>query len=110
MGNFSCQECIAKEVNIVNELLLDKNSYNSIEQGNTKVFKIKDLQSNSDEIKQGIDEPYISFQQNNNYEKNINDNSNINQQQNIYRNFNNINDNNIEENNKNNIKQEEQKK
>jgi hypothetical protein len=107
MGNYNCQECISKEVNVINELLLDNNSYNSINQDNTKVFRIKDLKSNSNEIEQGIDEPYISNQQNQNYEKNINDNSNINQQQNIYRNIKNINGNNSEENEQNNYKQEE---
>ena len=104
MGNYNCQECISKEVNIINELLLDNNSIN---QDNTKVFRIKDLKSNSNEIEQGTDEPYISNQQNQNYEKSINDNSNINQQQNIYRNINNINNNSAEENEQNDFKQEE---
>ena len=65
MGNYNCQECITKEVNVINELLLENNSYNSIHQDNTKVFRIKDLKSNSDEIKQGINDPYIPFHQKN---------------------------------------------
>ena len=104
MGNYNCQECISKEVNIINELLLDNNSIN---QDNSKVFRIKDLKSNSNEIEQGTDEPYISNQQNQNYEKRINDNPDINQQKNIYRNIKNLNDNNAEENQQNDFKQEE---
>ena len=50
MGNYNCQECITKEANLINELLLDSNllysEEASIEESKTHESKIRTKKSN----------------------------------------------------------------
>ena len=81
MGNYNCQECIDKEVNILNELLLDnkffENSPNDKDNLNaSRASKIKSLRASKDEIKKVIESANLSEEQKSYVQKIINDNSN----------------------------------
>ena len=122
MGNYNCQECINKEVNIINELLLDNNifSNDSIEPDNLKsshAFKINNLKANKGDLRKIIEKTNLTEEQKNFVQKRINENSGdfiesqdnsntiklrVGQQK--------ISDENINDNNENQMSQEEQKK
>ena len=83
MGNYNCQECVSKEVNIINELLLDTNIFSSDESQieETKTFeskkkpkKIKQIPSQVD-IKKLMENKDLSEDQKRFVEKIINKNS-----------------------------------
>ena len=83
MGNYNCQECVSKEVNIINELLLDTNIFSSDESQieETKTFeskkkpkKIKKIPSQVD-IKKLMENKDLSEDQKRFVEKIINKNS-----------------------------------
>ena len=83
MGNYNCQECVSKEVNIINELLLDTNIFSSDESRieETKTFeskkkpkKIKQIPSQVD-IKKLMENKDLSEDQKRFVEKIINKNS-----------------------------------
>ena len=83
MGNYNCQECVSKEVNIRNELLLDTNIFSSDESQieETKTFeskkkpkKIKQIPSQVD-IKKLMENKDLSEDQKRFVEKIINKNS-----------------------------------
>ena len=83
MGNYNCQECVSKEVNIINELLLDTNIFSSDESQieETKTFeskkkpkKIKQITSQVD-IKKLMENKDLSEDQKRFVEKIINKNS-----------------------------------
>ena len=83
MGNYNCQECASKEVNIINELLLDTNIFSSDESQieETKTFeskkkpkKIKQIPSQVD-IKKLMENKDLSEDQKRFVEKIINKNS-----------------------------------
>ncbi len=83
MGNYNCQECVSKEVNIINELLLDTNIFSSDESQieETKTFeskkkpkKIKQIKSQVD-IKKLMENKDLSEDQKRFVEKIINKNS-----------------------------------
>ena len=83
MGNYNCQECVSKEVNIINELLLDTNIFSSDESQieETKTFeskkkpkKIKQIPSQLD-IKKLMENKDLSEDQKRFVEKIINKNS-----------------------------------
>ena len=82
MGNYNCQECVSKEVNIINELLLDTNIFSSDESQieETKTFeskkkpkKIKQIPSQVD-IKKLMENKDLSEDQKRFVEKIINKN------------------------------------
>ena len=84
MGNYNCQECITKEVNIINELLLDTNLLSpeeaSIEETRTYESKIKPKKNNKlkpkeEDIKKIIENKDLSEDQTKFLEKIINNNS-----------------------------------
>lgn len=83
MGNYNCQECVSKEVSIINELLLDTNIFSSDESQieETKTFeskkkpkKIKQIPSQVD-IKKLMENKDLSEDQKRFVEKIINKNS-----------------------------------
>lgn len=83
MGNYNCQECVSKEVNIINELLLDTNIFSSDESQieETKTFeskkkpkKIKQIPNQVD-IKKLMENKDLSEDQKRFVEKIINKNS-----------------------------------
>ena len=83
MGNYNCQECVSKEVNIINELLLDTNIFSSEESQieETKTFeskkkpkKIKQIPNQVD-IKKLMENKDLSEDQKRFVEKIINKNS-----------------------------------
>ena len=83
MGNYNCQECVSKEVNIINELLLDTNIFSSDESQieETKTFeskkkpkKIKQIPGQVD-IKKLMENKDLSEDQKRFVEKIINKNS-----------------------------------
>ena len=83
MGNYNCQECVSKEVNIINELLLNTNIFSSDESQieETKTFeskkkpkKIKKIPSQVD-IKKLMENKDLSEDQKRFVEKIINKNS-----------------------------------
>ena len=81
MGNYNCQECINKEVNILNELLLDNKYFsdNPNDKDNLNVSgasQIKNLRASKEEIKKAIESANLSEDQKNYVQKIINDNSN----------------------------------
>ena len=81
MGNYNCQECINKEVNILNELLLDNKYFsdNPNDKDNLNVSRasqIKNLRASKEEIKKAIESANLSEDQKNYVQKIINDNSN----------------------------------
>ena len=122
MGNYNCQECINKEVNIINELLLDNNifSNDSIEPDNLKTYhasKINNLKASKDDLRKVIEKTNLTEEQKNAVQKMINENSGdfiessensntiklrVGQQK--------ISDENINDNNENQMSQEEQVK
>ena len=122
MGNYNCQECINKEVNIINELLLDNNifSNDSIEPDNLKTYhasKINNLKASKDDLRKVIEKTNLTEEQKNAVQKMINENSGdfiessensntiklrVGQQK--------ISDENINDNNENQMSQEKQKK
>ena len=82
MGNYNCQECVSKEVNIINELLLDTNIFSSDEsqieetknfESKKKPKKIKQIPSQVD-IKKLMENKDLSEDQKRFVEKIINKN------------------------------------
>ena len=80
MGNYNCQECINKEVNIINELLLDNNffSNDSIEQespSKSHFSRLKNLQASKEDLRKAIEKTNLSEEQKIIVHKMINENS-----------------------------------
>lgn len=73
MGNYNCQECVDKEVNIINELLLDNKFFgnDSIDEDNQK---IKNLRASKEDLKKAIENTNLSKEQKNYVQKMLNDN------------------------------------
>ena len=88
MGNYNCQECITKEANLINELLLDSNLLaledQSITESKTHESKIRPKKSNKshshpsqEDLKKLLKEKNLSKEQKKFVEKIINKNDNI---------------------------------
>jgi hypothetical protein len=86
MGNYNCQECITKEANLINELLLDSNllysEEASIEESKTHESKIRTKKSNKhqpsqEDLKKLLDKKNLSKEQKKFVEKIINKDSEI---------------------------------
>ena len=88
MGNYNCQECITKEANLINELLLDSNLLSSedqsITESKTHESKIRPKKSNKshshpsqEDLKILLKEKNLSKEQKKFVEKIINKNNNI---------------------------------
>ena len=88
MGNYNCQECITKEANLINELLLDSNLLasedQSITESKTHESKIRPKKSNKshshpsqEDLKKLLREKNLSKEQKKFVEKIINKNNNI---------------------------------
>ena len=88
MGNYNCQECITKEANLINELLLDSNLLSSedqsITESKTHESKIRPKKSNKshshpsqEDLKKLLKEKNLSKEQKKFVEKIINKNNNI---------------------------------
>ena len=88
MGNYNCQECITKEANLINELLLDSNLLSSedqsITESKTHESKIRPKKSNKshshpsqEDLKKLLREKNLSKEQKKFVEKIINKNNNI---------------------------------
>ena len=88
MGNYNCQECITKEANLINELLLDSNLLSSedqsITESKTHESKIRPKKSNKshshpsqEDLKKLLREKNLSKEQKKYVEKIINKNNNI---------------------------------
>ena len=88
MGNYNCQECITKEANLINELLLDSNLLasedQSITESKTHESKIRPKKSNKshshpsqEDLKKLLKEKNLSKEQKKFVEKIINKNNNI---------------------------------
>ena len=88
MGNYNCQECITKEANLINELLLDSNLLSSedqsITESKTHESKIRPKKSNKshshlsqENLKKLLKEKNLSKEQKKFVEKIINKNNNI---------------------------------
>ena len=84
MGNYNCQECITKEVNIINELLLDTNLLSpeeppmeetKIHESKIKPKKNNKLKPNEEDLKKLIENKDLSEDQKKFLEKIINKNS-----------------------------------
>ena len=73
MGNYNCQECITKEVNVINELLLDNSLFgsDSVDKNNPNNSNVK---ANKDELKKAIEKANLSLEQKKYYKKLINEN------------------------------------
>lgn len=122
MGNYNCQECIDKEVNILNELLLKNNifSNDSIEQDNanlTQISHIKNINSSKDDLRKALKKTNLSEKQKNFAQKilneNIDDSSDLEEDNNIIKlrvEKNNKTDENINNNNENDKINEEHEK
>ena len=114
MGNYNCQECVDKEVNIINELLLDNKLFpnSPIDQDNPNVShasRIRNLRASKEDLKRVIESTNLSEEQKNYVQKIIKENSNdffespgkntiklrIGQNKNYGENINNINENDI---------------
>ena len=114
MGNYNCQECVDKEVNIINELLLDNKLFpnSPIDQDNPNVShasRIRNLRASKEDLKRVIESTNLSEEQKNYVQKIIKENSNdffespgkntiklrIGQNKNHGENINNINENDI---------------
>ena len=70
MGNYSCQECVDKEVNIINELLLDNKYFRSDSINKEKgipsqLSKINDLRASREDLKKAIENTNLSQEQKN---------------------------------------------
>ena len=83
MGNYNCQECVNKEVNFLNELLLDNKIFanDSISHDNSipsHSSKIKHIKANKEKIKKALENTNLSEEQKNYFKKIINENSNDN--------------------------------
>ena len=114
MGNYNCQECVDKEVKIINELLLDNKLFpnSSIDQDIPNVShasRIRNLRASKEDLKRVIESTNLSEEQKNYVQKIIKENSNdffespgkntiklrIGQNKNHGENINNINENDI---------------
>lgn len=81
MGNYNCQECVDKEVNIINELLLDNRYFgsDSLDQDNPNVShssRINDLRTSREDLKLAIEKTNLSPEQKNFVQKLLNDHYN----------------------------------
>ncbi len=70
MGNYKCSECIEKEVNIINELLLDNKYFRSDSLDKEKgipsqLSKINDLRASREDLKKAIENTNLSQEQKN---------------------------------------------
>ena len=120
MGNYNCQECINKEVNILNELLLDNNIFSneSLDQDNptlTQTTQIKNLRGSKDDLRKAIEKTNLSEKQKNFVQKMLNENTDdfIDLEENTIKlrvGQKDMTDENINNNNENDILKEEQKK
>ena len=92
MGNYNCQECITKEANLINELLLDSNLLSSedqsITESKTHESKIRPKKSNKshshpsqEDLKKLLREKNLSKEQKKFVEKIINKNNNISEEE-----------------------------
>ena len=79
MGNYNCQECINKEVNIINELLLENKIFSTdsseLDQNIPSSTRIKNLKASKEDLKKVIKSTNLSEEQKNYVERMINDNS-----------------------------------
>ena len=79
MGNYGCQECINKEVNIINELLLENKLFSrdssEVDQNISSSTRIKNLKASKEDLKKVIKSTNLSEEQKNYVERMINDNS-----------------------------------
>ena len=80
MGNYNCQECINKEVNVLNELLLENNifSNDSISHDNVNSShssRKKYIKENREQIKKALENSNLSEEQKSYVQKMINENS-----------------------------------
>ena len=81
MGNYNCQECVDKEVNILNELLLDNRYFgtDSLDQDNpnfSRSSRINDLRTSREDLKLAIEKTNLSPEQKNFVQKLLNDHYN----------------------------------
>ena len=69
MGNYNCQECVAKEVNFLNELLLDNSLFSTEDSKDenkiyeSKIKNLKNFKPNKEDIQKLMESRDLSEEQ-----------------------------------------------
>ena len=77
MGNYNCQECVDKEVNIINELLLDNKLFGSDPKDKENLSQLSrrsNLRASREDLKKAIENTNLSQEQKNFVHKMLKDN------------------------------------